>query len=87
MDSGWFTCNLVAEGEDGRKRRAVVRDRGDPGNRVTTKCVSEAALALALDGDSLPGGAGRGGLLTPATGLGDVLVRRLLAAGMTLEAK
>lgn len=84
MDSGWFTCDLVVEGEDGRKPRAVVRDRGDPGNRVTTKCVCEAALGLALDGEALPGGPRRGGLLTPATALGDVLVRRLRGAGMTL---
>jgi short subunit dehydrogenase-like uncharacterized protein len=87
IDSGWFTCDLVVEGEDGRKVRAVFRDRGDPGNRVTAKCVSEAALAIALEGDALPGGAARGGVLTPATALGDVLVRRLQGAGMTLEAR
>jgi len=87
MDSGWFTCDLIAEGEDGRKPRAVFRDRGDPGNRVTTKCVCEAALCLALDGETLPGGPRRGGLLTPATALGDVLVRRLREAGMTLATR
>jgi short subunit dehydrogenase-like uncharacterized protein len=87
MDSGWFTCDLVAEGEDGRKPRAVFKDRGDPGNRVTTKCVTEAALGLALEPEGLPGGRARGGLLTPATALGDVLVRRLRDAGMTLEAR
>jgi short subunit dehydrogenase-like uncharacterized protein len=87
MDSGWFTCDLVAEGEDGRKPRAVLADRGDPGNRVTVKCVSEAALGLACEADVLPGGPARGGLLTPATALGDVLVRRLRDAGMTLQAR
>jgi short subunit dehydrogenase-like uncharacterized protein len=35
--------------------------------------------------DDLPGGRQHGGLLTPASGLGDVLVQRLRAAGMTLQ--
>lgn len=84
--SGWFRCDLFAVAEDGRKAYAVVRDAGDPGNAVTVKCVAEAALALALDGARLPGGAGRGGILTPALGLGDVLVERLRAKGMVLAA-
>jgi len=33
----------------------------------------------------LPGGQRRGGILTPATGLGDVLIERLRNAGMTIE--
>jgi short subunit dehydrogenase-like uncharacterized protein len=85
MDGGWFRCQLLGVGSDGRRVRTVLRDSGDPGNRVTAKCVSESALALVLDTPSLPGGAGRGGVLTPATGLGDTLVKRLRAAGMTLE--
>ncbi len=55
------------------------------GNRGTTKMVCEAALCLALELDALPGGRAKGGLLTPASGLGDVLVARLRNAGMTLE--
>jgi short subunit dehydrogenase-like uncharacterized protein len=41
---------------------------------------------VALQFDDLPGGAKNGGLLTPASGLGEVLLTRLRAAGMTLEA-
>jgi short subunit dehydrogenase-like uncharacterized protein len=85
MDGGWFRCELLGAGSDGRRVRTVLRDTGDPGNRVTVKCLCESALALALDTGSLPGGARRGGVLTPATGLGEVLVTRLRAAGMTLE--
>ena len=84
--SGWFRCDLVATGEDGRKAYGLVRDVGDPSNAVTVKCVCEAALALALDTAALPGAPGRGGILTPAFGLGDVLVDRLRARGMTLTA-
>jgi len=34
-----------------------------------------------------PGGSARGGVLTPATGLGNVLVERLRQAGMVIEPK
>jgi short subunit dehydrogenase-like uncharacterized protein len=44
--------------------------------------LGESALALALDGDRLPDGAGS---LTPATAMGEVLVERLRAAGHTYE--
>src|ERR1700720_2130476 len=63
------------------------RDVGDPGNRITTKCLCEAALSILCAEDRLPGGSARGGVLTPATGLGNVLVERLRQAGMVIEPK
>jgi short subunit dehydrogenase-like uncharacterized protein len=62
----------------------VISEKGDPGNRATVKFLCEAALGLALNADQLPGGPKRGGVLTSATGLGDVLVERLRRAGMRL---
>jgi short subunit dehydrogenase-like uncharacterized protein len=85
MDGGSFRCELVGRGVGGAVVRGLVADSGDPGNRATTKFVCEAALALARDGDSLPGGAGFGGVLTPASAFGTVLARRLAAAGMKIE--
>jgi len=85
MNEGWFTCELLGTAVDGRKIRGLIRDQGDPGNRATVKFVCEAALSLALQTDELPGGQTRGGILTPATGLGDVLAERLRRAGMTIE--
>jgi short subunit dehydrogenase-like uncharacterized protein len=81
MDEGWFTCDLLGFGEDGRRARGLIRFDGDPGNRATTVFLCESALAIALEADALPGGRERGGVLTPATGLGDVLVNRLRKAG------
>lgn len=43
--------------------------------------ISESALALLLDDAALPVTAHLGGVLTPATALGDALVRRLEATG------
>jgi short subunit dehydrogenase-like uncharacterized protein len=85
MDNGFFRCDLVGIAADGRKVYGVVSDKGDPGNRATVKFLCEAALSLTLKVDQLPGGQKRGGVLTPATGLGDVLVDRLRRAGMRLE--
>ena len=82
MDGGSFRADLLGRSSSGQVLRARVADRGDPGNRATTKMVCEAALGLVLDTDALPA---RGGVLTPASGLGQVLVDRLQAAGMTLR--
>lgn len=82
MDGGSFRARWVGHSAGGHTVRGEIADQGDPGNRATTKMLCEAALALALQLDELPGGRDHGGLLTPASGLGDVLVQRLRAAGM-----
>ncbi|HVO97055.1 MAG TPA: saccharopine dehydrogenase NADP-binding domain-containing protein [Bryobacteraceae bacterium] len=81
MNSGWFRCDLFGRASDGRTARGVISDQGDPGNRVTVKCLCESAMCLAIE--KLPE---RAGVLTPSTALGDALVARLRARGMTLEA-
>ena len=85
MDEGSFRCELIGVGERGSVQRGRIAGRGDPGNRATTVFVCEAALALVLDAKKLPGGARLGGVLTPSTAFGDVLAKRLRAAGMTIE--
>jgi short subunit dehydrogenase-like uncharacterized protein len=85
MNGGWFRCELVATAMDGRRIRGLITDSGDPGNRATVNFLCESALTLALDRDRLPGGADRGGILTPATGLGSPLADRLRRRGMTIE--
>ncbi|TDL16443.1 NAD-P-binding protein [Rickenella mellea] len=58
--------------------KTVIRGRGDPGYLLTSIMVSECALCL-LDtsNPNLPEMARRGGVLTPMTAFGDVLVERL----------
>lgn len=85
MDGGSFRALWVGHSASGKTVRGQIADQGDPGNRATTKMLCESALALALQLDELPGGRRHGGLLTPASGLGDVLVQRLRLAGMTLQ--
>jgi len=85
MNSGGFDCEWFARSASGKKVRGHISDRGDPGNRGTTKMVCESALALVVNRDELPGGSAMGGVLTPASAFGDVLVRRLRAAGMQIR--
>jgi short subunit dehydrogenase-like uncharacterized protein len=79
-EKGWFRSVVDATTEGGRRYRAEVAGRGDPGYAATSVMLGESALALALDGDRLPD---RAGSLTPATALGTALVERLRAAGHT----
>jgi short subunit dehydrogenase-like uncharacterized protein len=85
MDAGWFRAEFVGFAEDGRTVNGLIAGHGDPGNRSTVRMACESALALALNEAELPGFPERGGLLTPATALGDVLARRLASAGITIH--
>jgi short subunit dehydrogenase-like uncharacterized protein len=78
-------ARFVGEAQDGRLALAALTAQGDASNKVTVKCLCEAALALATQKEQLPGGAKRGGILTPAYGLGSVLFDRLRAAGVGWE--
>lgn len=86
MDGGFTRVRLVGTGEDGHTVLAKLQSDGDPGNRVTVKILAESALMLATTKRAqLPGGAPRGGVLTPATGLGLGLLDRLQAVGFQLS--
>ena len=85
MDEGRCECVLIGAAKDGTRVRGLVKHQGDPGNRATVRFACESAFALALDHDHLPGGRKRGGILTPATGLGEVLAARLRGDGTTIE--
>ncbi len=79
--AGSFRVEVTTRTTTGRRYVATVAATGDPGYAATSVMVGEAALALALDRGRLPD---RAGVLTPATGIGSVLVDRLRAAGLTL---
>jgi len=83
--SGWFECKFLAETEDGEKYIFGIKGEGDPGYRVTSKLVSEAAICIVENLDQLPGGSAYGGLLTSASGLGDVLIERLSKADINFS--
>ena len=83
--AGHFTVDLFTTTTTGARYTARVKANGDPGYAATAVMIGEAALALALDHTALP--ASDGGVLTPATGIGDALVRRLRAAGVEIHVR
>jgi short subunit dehydrogenase-like uncharacterized protein len=84
MASGHFTVDVFTTTTTGARYRSRVSAKGDPGYAATAVMLGESALALAFDRDALPPSGG--GVLTPATAIGDALVDRLRAAGLTITA-
>ncbi|MFD5720721.1 saccharopine dehydrogenase family protein [Streptomyces sp. NPDC127036] len=74
----WFSVRFVGEG--GGRRVFTEVAGGDPGYDETAKMLAEAAMALALD--DLPTTSGQ---VTPAVAMGDALIERLRAAGITFR--
>jgi len=74
----WFTVDFVGEG-DGRTVHTKVKG-GDPGYGETSKMLAESALCLAFD-DNPP----TAGSVTTAQAMGDNLMARLIAAGITFK--
>ena len=79
---GFYEIAIHTRTSGGRRYVARVAQQGDPGYAATAVLLGQSALCLALDGDRLPEG---GGVLTPATAMGDVLADRLRGAGLTLD--
>jgi short subunit dehydrogenase-like uncharacterized protein len=82
--TGHFTVDVFTRTTTGARYRSRVRAKGDPGYAATAVMLGESALALAFNRDELP--PSEGGVLTPATAMGDVLADRLRAAGFTITA-
>jgi short subunit dehydrogenase-like uncharacterized protein len=74
----WFRLDFVGEG-GGRTVHTRVSG-GDPGYDETAKMLAESALSLAFD-DNPP----TAGQVTTAQAMGDHLIERLQAAGLTFE--
>jgi short subunit dehydrogenase-like uncharacterized protein len=84
-NAGHYTFDFFATTAKGERYRARVRQKGDPGYAATAVLLGESALTLTADRDELP--PSDGGVLTPATALGDALVTRLRAAGVEISAQ
>jgi short subunit dehydrogenase-like uncharacterized protein len=77
---GHWKLRLVAEGAQGDLLHYTVSDRADPGYGSTAKMLGEAALCLARDPLSSPGG-----VQTPSVAMAAPLIDRLRRAGLVLE--
>lgn len=78
--AGRFVLDIETTTTTGARYRTRVALDKDPGYGGTAVMLGETALCLAID--HLPPVAG---VLTPATAMGDALIDRLRAAGMTID--
>lgn len=81
-ENGHYTVETYTTTSTGARYVARMSQKGDPGYKATSVLLGESGLALALDRDALPD---LHGVLTPAAAMGDALLARFPAAGVTLD--
>lgn len=81
-ERGHYTVETYTTTTTGARYRATMSQKGDPGYKATSVLLGESGLALALDRDRL---SDLLGVLTPAAAMGDALLARFHAAGVSLE--
>ena len=81
-ERGHYTVETYTTTTTGVRYRATMSQQGDPAYKATSALLGESGLALALDRDRL---SELRGVLTPAAAMGDALLTRFPAAGVSLE--
>ncbi len=80
-ETGHYTVETYTTTTTGARYRATMSQQGDPGYKATSVLLGESGLALALDRAKL---SDLLGVLTPAAAMGDALLDRFPAAGVSL---
>ncbi len=81
-ERGHYVVETYTTTTTGARYRATMSQQGDPGYKATSVLLGESGLALALDRDKLTE---LRGVLTPAAAMGDALLARFPAAGVSLS--
>ncbi|OBH81647.1 enoyl-ACP reductase [Mycobacterium scrofulaceum] len=81
-ERGHYRVETYTTTTSGARYAARMEQRGDPGYKATSVLLGECGLALAFDRDKLTD---LRGVLTPAATMGDALLARFPAAGVTLH--
>jgi short subunit dehydrogenase-like uncharacterized protein len=81
-ENGYYRVETYTTTSTGARYVATMSQSGDPGYKATSVMLAECGLALALDRDRLPE---LHGVLTPAAAMGDALLARFPAAGISLD--
>lgn len=71
---GFYIIEFIGETESGKKVQTRIEAEGDPGYGSTSKMLAESAICLAVNDADLPV---KGGFWTPASAMGDALIKRL----------
>jgi short subunit dehydrogenase-like uncharacterized protein len=80
-EAGHYTVETYTTTTTGARFMARLSQKGDFGYKATSVLLGESGLALALDRDGL---SDLRGVLTPASAMGDALLARFPAAGVSL---
>jgi short subunit dehydrogenase-like uncharacterized protein len=82
QERGHYRIETYTTTTSGARYVAKMEQQGDPGYKATSVLLGECGLALALDRDKL---SELRGVLTPAAAMGDALLARFPAAGVSLR--
>jgi short subunit dehydrogenase-like uncharacterized protein len=82
QERGHYRIETYTTTTSGARYVARMQQQGDPGYKATSVLLGECGLALALDRDKL---SDLRGVLTPAAAMGDALLARFPAAGVSLQ--
>lgn len=81
-ERGYYRIETYTTTSTGARYVARMEQRGDPGYKATSVLLGECGLALAMDRDKL---SELRGVLTPAAAMGEALLARFAAAGVSLQ--
>jgi short subunit dehydrogenase-like uncharacterized protein len=81
-ERGYYKVETYTTTTNGARYVARMEQQGDPGYKATSVLLGESALALAFDRAAL---SDLHGVLTPAAAMGDALLARFPAAGVSLQ--
>jgi short subunit dehydrogenase-like uncharacterized protein len=81
-ERGYYRTETYTTTTSGARYVARMAQDGDPGYKATSVLLGECGLALAFDRDKL---SDLRGVLTPASAMGDALLARFGAAGVSLQ--
>ena len=81
-ERGYYRTETYTTTTSGARYVARMAQDGDPGYKATSVLLGECGLALAFDRDKL---SDLRGVLTPASAMGDALLARFPAAGVSLQ--
>ncbi|MEY8015429.1 MULTISPECIES: saccharopine dehydrogenase family protein [Mycobacterium] len=81
-ERGYYRIETYTTTSTGARYVARMEQHGDPGYKATSVLLGECGLALAMDRDKL---SELRGVLTPAAAMGEALLARFPAAGVSLQ--
>jgi len=82
LDNGYLRVLVEGRGDKGSVVNGVTTFKGDPGYRETARMLGESGLCFVFNNEELKLG---GGMWTTASGLGNVLMKRLKDTGTTFD--